>query len=556
MSAADLLRKFLDRFAQVERGAVNAFPRSESDEGAADGGSVALAVSVAPQLDAAPDSAKSSPKKMAFLLAIGALVSKMLGFAREILMAQILGATLIADSYRGAVASVIIPLIFIQNESVPAIFIPMYQAAQRRGDERRHLVSISCAATLIGCGVMALIQIFTEQWIAALFGGFSPEAKALTQGFLSVMSWSMPASVLLNALAAGEIAEGQTRISNLRSILLNVSMILGLAVYWLTGWLNSLAWSFMLGFNGLAVWSLWEHHREGSFDYAGFRASHVWEAARDFLRRLRPVAPLPLAEQTQMWVERIAGSRIAVGGVASLDYARTLSETALLIISQPVGLAFMSSYKEGESPRQIEGIARLILTLTIPACAYTFVFAPDIVRLIFFRGAFSESGLMLTSTALRGISAGLWASTLGWILLRQLNSDGRNALATMIVVCAYLANITVNVVVTWILPPLHLGLLLVGFGETMRGLTLLTGTTMVLPDRGKIFSLLPVAAIPAGVMLICGFAIDAEIAPLLPKLLVGGVACVLCTALAALLLLPQIRERCVVKFRQIALGGG
>jgi len=43
---------------------------------------------------------------LATALVSGALLSKALGFAREVLMAQVLGASLAADSYRGAVAAV------------------------------------------------------------------------------------------------------------------------------------------------------------------------------------------------------------------------------------------------------------------------------------------------------------------------------------------------------------------------------------------------------------------------------------------------------------------
>ena len=35
--------------------------------------------------------------------------------------------------------------------------------------------------------------------------------------------------------------------------------------------------------------------------------------------------------------------------------------------------------------------------------------------------------MLLTSQALRGIAVGLWAATLGWILMRILNGAGRNA---------------------------------------------------------------------------------------------------------------------------------
>jgi putative peptidoglycan lipid II flippase len=559
MTAASLLVKLRDRFAQVERGALQAFPRNESDEGAIEGGTVSLAAAVAIHAEDAQeaglDARASSPRKMAVLLAVGALVSKVLGFAREILMAQVLGASLIADGYRGAITALALPLVFLQNESVPAILIPMHQAAQRRGDARAHLVSMSCAMSLIAAMLMFAVQTFADDWVGALLGGFGEDGKRITLDYLAVMSWAMPASTLLNVLAAGEIAEGQTRISNLRASLLNLSMILGLVLYYASGWFGALGWSFMAAFNGLALWSLWVHHREGKFDYSGLRPERIADAMRDFLRRLRPVVGLPLAEQCNVWVERIAASHVMTGAVASLDYARTLSETALLLISQPIGLAFMSSYKEGESHRQIEGIVRLILALTGPASAFVFIFAPDIVRLVFYRGVFSESGLLLTSSALRGVSVGLWASTLGWILLRQLNSDGRNALATSIVVAGYVANIGVNGAAAWVGSHLGPNLLIVGLGETVRSVVLLVGTIMALPDPRRIFSLIPVAAVPALLMLLGGFWIQAEIATNLARLALGGLACLACTVAAGYVLVPNARDICAAGLAKFALGG-
>ncbi len=46
----------------------------------------------------------------------------------------------------------------------------------------------------------------------------------------------------------------------------------------------------------------------------------------------------------------------------------------------------------------------------------------------------TEAGVVLTSQALRGIAVGLWAATLGLILMRVLNSTGRNVLAASILV--------------------------------------------------------------------------------------------------------------------------
>lgn len=86
-----------------------------------------------PSTSAAP-AARAAPRKMAALLMLGALASKILGFAREILMAQVLGASLLADGYRGAVTVILLPLCFLQNESAPAILIPMNLRAR---DSRR-----------------------------------------------------------------------------------------------------------------------------------------------------------------------------------------------------------------------------------------------------------------------------------------------------------------------------------------------------------------------------------------------------------------------------------
>ena len=70
------------------------------------------------------DSRQSSGRFVAKLIS-GALASKLLGFGREIAMAHVLGATLVADGFRGAITAVFLPIAFLQNETVPAVMIPI-----------------------------------------------------------------------------------------------------------------------------------------------------------------------------------------------------------------------------------------------------------------------------------------------------------------------------------------------------------------------------------------------------------------------------------------------
>jgi putative peptidoglycan lipid II flippase len=176
--------------------------------------------------------------------------------------------------------------------------------------------------------------------------------------------------------------------------------------------------------------------------------------------------------------------------------------------------------------------------VALPTAAFVVVFAPEIVWLVFYRGAFTETAVALTSQALRGIAFGLWASTLGWILLRTLNCTGRNARAAFILVTAYAANMIVNLTTAGIQEATGLGPLIIGLGETARSLVLLIGTVFALDCRRRLFFLIMVALGPAALMLLLGWQIHQEVAGALHRMLAGGLLCLLCIALEVAVLMP------------------
>jgi putative peptidoglycan lipid II flippase len=468
----------------------------------------------------------------------GALASKLLGFGREIMMAHVLGATLVADGFRGALTAVMLPIAFLQNETVPAVMIPMHRDALKGDDAARKLGALAIATTSIAMVLMVGLQLLGEVAVRAIVGGFSAEGRSLTLDFIRIMALGMPASVLVNVLASGEIALGRTRLTNIRASTLNVAVLIGIVLIIVTGNFRALAWSFPAAFNALAVWGLITLMRDGTISFRGLSLGAVLASLREFFGRLRPLLALPIAEQANIWIERLLASRVGTGAVASLDYARTLTESALLLISQPVGLAVLSNEKPKELGEQIESIARPILALAVPASAFLFMFAPDIVRLIFFRGAFNEEALILTSQALQGISCGLWAATLGWILIRIINGAGRNFVAAIIIVAAYLSNIGINLLTSYLPHVADSGTLLLGLGEATRGIVLLAGVMMVLKSRKKLLLWLFLASIPAAVMIAAGWQIHEWFAGTWQRLFVGGALCLACIAVSFAMLVP------------------
>ncbi|KQV33572.1 MULTISPECIES: lipid II flippase MurJ [unclassified Rhizobium] len=522
----------------------------------------------------------------------GALLSKMLGFVREIVMALIIGTALAADSFRTAITAVLLPISFFQAETVPAILIPMQKERLCRGAAPQGLAALTLALGGISVLIMFATQLAAAPLVDVLVGGFSPEGKDLTVRFVEIMALAMPASVILNCLAAGEIALGRARVSNARAAMQNMSVLIGLAAVALGAPVIVLAWAFSLSFNALTLVAILMLRREGNIDFNAARPHDIIATMREFFRRLGPLLPLPMAEQLNIWLERLLTSRLQGGAVASLDYARTLTESFLLLISQPVGLAVLSSggvggrlhfpsspqrgedarradegvsplapsepspssgaarhllpagEKGGQAPSaqeaQARTIVRVVLAFSLPASAFLFLFAEDIVTVVFHRGAFGATGVMLTSHALEGISLGLWASTLGWILLRLLNGAGRSGRAAFILVLAYAANMAFNTGVAHFHGGELPGLAWIGFGESVRALVLLAGVLLSLRLKVGFWAAFCLALIPAGLVLAGGDVLEGYIDGVFARLLAGGAVLGLGWLLAAALLVPGL----------------
>jgi len=481
---------------------------------------------------------RQSAQRLAVLLMAGALFSKVLGLVREVLVAHAIGASMIADSFRGGFTAIFLPIGFLQSETVPAILIPTYRAWYATGEAARRFAGLSVALTLLAALLFLGVEAAAPAWIDILLGGFSEAARSMTLRFTRIMALAMPASVLLGCLSAAEIAQGRSRLTSARASVVNVAVIAGVSLLLTTGNAEALAWSFAAAFNGLAVWGLWLLLRDGSLDVSAMSVRSIWAGGAAFFVRLRPMALQPVAEYAAIWIERLLASGLLIGSLASLDYARTITDCAVLLVSQPIGLAVLSAGPSRDIRAQMDALTRPALAFAIPGSIFLVLFAPELVELVFRRGAFDGTAVMLTSQALRGIAAGMWAMTLGWILLRILNSAGRNARATMIMAAAFGANALTSA----LLAP-RLGELGLGLGEAVRGVVLLAGVAMALGGAGQLVRLLLLASPCAACLLAGECLVRAQVIGVLPRLLSGATLAAAASVLLVYLLVPVGRER-------------
>ena len=485
--------------------------------------------------------------RLAGTLISGALLGKLLGFLREIEMARLIGASIVADSFRGALTAVLLPVAPIQSDSVPSVLIPLHREWAAAGETPTRSAALALIVTLLGCAVAIAVSLLAAPWIGLLVGQFDATAQALTISFVRVMSLALPASTVSAVLGSIEIAMGRSRIAAVRASVQNIGLMVGIACMAWFGQPLAIAWGFVISFNLVAVYGLVKLVGDGAITLRGVRPAMLVDVGLVFWRRFRPLLGIPVAEQGNILVERMLASGVAIGALASLDYARTLTETAFYLVSQPIGYVVLTraAGRTQDVPGEVGRISTRLLALGVPVSVFMVLFATDIVTAVFARGAFDAHAVQLTAGAMRGIAAGLWAAMLGWVLVRLLNASGRNGMAAMIVGSAYGANALFNL----ILVP-RLGTLGLGLGEALRGLVLLGGTAAALGCVAPVLLCIVRAGaitLPLGLagLLILNFSTGA-VAHLLMAAPIFGVATVVWLAVV----LPDQRRQLMVFIRR------
>jgi putative peptidoglycan lipid II flippase len=403
----------------------------------------------------------------------GALFGKLLGFLREIALGRALGASYVADAYRGALTAVALPISPFVGDIIPAVLVPLHRQWSGEGRSIRLFNSLLAAFFLAGVILASTIWYFASAWLSFLVPGFGNDAHRLTVRFVRVMSLMMPAWVLCAGLISVELSRGRPRVTSLRAPVLNCAVIVGISIMVATGQVLAIAWSMVIGFNAISAYGglmLWY---DGEINLSSISVASTVEALREVGRRVKPLLVQPVFEQGNSILERIVASAAGVGLIASLEYARTLSDILLFIVAQPIGYVVLAAGKAAEA--RVAVIAQMVLGLAVPASIYFVVFAPDLISVVFQRGNFDAHAVTLTSQALRGIALGLWAATLGNILVRILNATVRNGAAVAVLAVSFVANMLVNVVAVPVLGAFGLGL-----GEGMRGLVILAGSMVVM----------------------------------------------------------------------------
>ena len=355
------------------------------------------------------------------------LVSRVLGFVRDIMIAAGLGSGWIADAFFVAFR---FPNLFRRlfgEGAFNAAFVPLY-AKRLEGegkDSARGFAEEALAGLAFLLLVLSVIAIIAMPWLIYLLApGFSGEPRKLELAVtLSQIAFPYLFCMSLVALLSGVLnALGRFTAAAAAPILLNVVLIAALGLALWRGLASTPEAGLILavavtiaGIAQLAM--LWVASRR-----AGMRLGLRAPGYSADMRRLVALGVPGLVSGGITQINIVVGTIIAslqAGAVSYLYYADRLYQLPLGIVGVAVGVVLLPDLarklRAGDHQAAMDSQNRSLefaLLLTLPAAVALAVVAEPIVRVLFERGAFTALDTPATAWALVAFAVGLPAFVL------------------------------------------------------------------------------------------------------------------------------------------------
>jgi putative peptidoglycan lipid II flippase len=480
------------------------------------------------------------------------MASRVLGFARDMLIAARLGAGPMADAFFIALQ---LPNLFRRlfgEGAFAAAFVPAFagtlaregRSAGRELAERLSGLMALWLALLTGLGMLLMPQI-----LAVLVPGFlaRPETFALTVDLARI---TLPYLwfICLTALIAG-VLNGLDRFAAAAAApvlfnLLGIAALLGLTPFVATP-AHALAWG--VAASGLAQLALvWLAAWQAGMALNPFRRPALTPGVRDVLVRMGPGLIGAGAFYINQFVSMIIASLLPSGAVSFLYYADRVAQLPLGVIGAAVGTALLPllsrQLRAGQrlaAHRSQNRAIEIALMLSLPAAAGLAVAAAPIVAALFQRGAFDATATAATAAALAAFALGLPAFVLVKALAPGFFARGDTTTPVLVGLGTVALNIALNLLL--MAPLAHVGIALgsalAAWGNALALAFVLARRGQLVPDRQlrrRLPLLLAASALMGAALWGLRLAAPALPEPLLVAALVGAGAVVFFTAAQAL----------------------
>jgi putative peptidoglycan lipid II flippase len=353
------------------------------------------------------------------VVGIATLLSRVLGFVRDMAIAWLFGAGMLADAFFVAfrIPSTLREL--LGEGALSAAFVPAFsRTAAREGRQAAwDLASVVMGTLVVILVAVTILGVLLAPWIVRVLApGFAevPGKLSLTVHLLRIM---FP-YIFLVGLAALFMAIlnslGHFLTPALSPTVLNVAMIVAalLVAPQATNPVIPLGIAVLVGGAGQLLIQVPPAMARGW--RPGLRVAPGDPRVREIARLMAPGVGGLAITQINFFVGTFLASFLAQGSVAALTYGFRLVQFPIGVVGVAIAtgaLPVMATAFAKEAVEDIKealrGSLRLAIFLTLPAMAGLLVFRLPILHVLFERGAFTRSVTILTAEILLAYTLGL-----------------------------------------------------------------------------------------------------------------------------------------------------
>ncbi|HZR76151.1 murein biosynthesis integral membrane protein MurJ [Bradyrhizobium sp.] len=380
------------------------------------------------------------------------LLSRLTGFARDIMLAAILGAGPAADAFFVALR---LPnhfrAIFAEG-AFNAAFVPAYAHVSGEEGEKAASLFANRIFTLLFVSQLVLLVLawlFMPQAMSLLAPGFTDDAEQRKLA-IELTRITFPYLLLITLVTLyGGILNVMHRFASAAaaSILLNISMMATLAVaVWFPTPGHAAAWGVLI--SGFLQYFLLAGDLGTHGGLPRFAPIKLDANVRAFFRALGPATIGSMGTQVALFADTIIATFLPAGALSALYYADRLNQLPIGVIGIAIGTVLLPEMSRRLTAEDHQGALAeqrrafdFTLLLSVPFVTAFLVVPDTIMRAMFARGAFTKGDAAAAGATLAAYAVGL----IPFVLIRSAVATFYARRDTATPVKAALIGVAVNV---------------------------------------------------------------------------------------------------------------
>ncbi len=369
----------------------------------------------------------------AIVIALGSLVSRLLGLLRDRLLAHYFGASQLTDAYLtafrlpdfifnllalGALSASFVPWFLkvwhadattnlqLTTNDIQNLKFKIYNSNSHDSHREAWLLANGVLViSFVGVFILALLGfIFAGPIVSLLAPGFLGEQKDLTISLTRLMLLSPLFFAVSNVFSGVLTARKKFLAISFAPVWYNLGIIFGIVYLYPHFGTMGLAWGVVIG----AALHMVNHLVAGIMSGYKFYLGQIWSGAvkKVFMQLIPRAAGLGL-QQVLLMVITSAASLAGVGAITAYTWAQNgawlpvnLFGVSIAVASFPVLSEAIAQNRPEDFIKHLTEKIKKIMFWLLPASAFIFILSEPLVRLVLGTGAFGEGNIVLTAKIL------------------------------------------------------------------------------------------------------------------------------------------------------------